>query len=290
MGQPIPSPPPGPPARGARPHCPWTALPGVAPMASPPETRPGPPPRPTAKARATPTARALPRPLAPAPKALAPPPPARGKPTAPRRCPPLPGRPPPGAAPWRQPVSPPPRATATPTARARPTARTEAAAMGRRRHALLLALLLAAIPAWGDTIYKWVDEGGVTHYSQTSPPGRQAREVQLPQAPPPAPAEAGTREEWRQRDAEFQQRWREKQAAEAQEQARRQREGAQQEERCHQAREQLSRLMASKPALKRRPTTSLRDPATGAEVELMNNAERSRRIAQAEEDVRQYCK
>jgi len=38
--------------------------------------------------------------------------------------------------------------------------------------ALLIILLLLAAPAWGQSVYKWVDENGEVHYSQTLPPER----------------------------------------------------------------------------------------------------------------------
>jgi hypothetical protein len=41
------------------------------------------------------------------------------------------------------------------------------------------AALLAAAPAAAPRTYKWVDNQGVTHYSQSRPPGRQAEEVRF---------------------------------------------------------------------------------------------------------------
>jgi hypothetical protein len=50
-----------------------------------------------------------------------------------------------------------------------------------------LWLLLAALPlAAGAQAYRWVDEKGQVHYSQTPPPGKNAQPV----APPPPPAAA----------------------------------------------------------------------------------------------------
>lgn len=51
----------------------------------------------------------------------------------------------------------------------------------------LLAILLAT-PALAQ-VYKWVDEDGVTHYSQQPPPGGEAQvinpDISLPDEPPP---------------------------------------------------------------------------------------------------------
>jgi uncharacterized protein DUF4124 len=160
-----------------------------------------------------------------------------------------------------------------------------------RLRSLLIPLLLAAPPALGDTIYKWIDDRGVTHYSQTPPSAGQASKVPIHSSPPGpgTPADKGTSDDWRQRDEEFQKRWKEKKAAEAQVEAQRQSESRQRPEKCRKAREELARLMATKPAIKRRPTISLLDPETDAEVELMNNAERTQKIEQAEQAVRSLC-
>ncbi|ROR34481.1 DUF4124 domain-containing protein [Inmirania thermothiophila] len=38
------------------------------------------------------------------------------------------------------------------------------------RHLVAALLLLTALPAWAAKLYKWVDENGVVHYSDTVPP------------------------------------------------------------------------------------------------------------------------
>lgn len=56
------------------------------------------------------------------------------------------------------------------------------------RHTVLLAaLLLIAAPAIGQTtIHKWVDERGVTHYSEQPPASGQSKEIQPRVTRPPA--------------------------------------------------------------------------------------------------------
>ncbi len=44
--------------------------------------------------------------------------------------------------------------------------------------------LLSAAPNLASRTYKWVDENGVTHYSQTRPAGRQAEELSSGSRPP----------------------------------------------------------------------------------------------------------
>ena len=62
------------------------------------------------------------------------------------------------------------------------------------RAALLTVLLVSAsMPAWSTTVYKWVDEAGVVHFSDTPHPGAQKIEVGNPQtyaAPATLPATA----------------------------------------------------------------------------------------------------
>lgn len=57
---------------------------------------------------------------------------------------------------------------------------------------VLLLLILAVVTA-GATIYKWVDEKGVTHYSQTPPAKQKAQEIQAP--PLPSAATEGSKPE-----------------------------------------------------------------------------------------------
>ncbi|MEN8107889.1 MAG: DUF4124 domain-containing protein [Pseudomonadota bacterium] len=52
------------------------------------------------------------------------------------------------------------------------------------RPALLITLLLAAISSHAGGIYKWVDDKGQVHYSQTAPANVEAEVMQ--DAPPPA--------------------------------------------------------------------------------------------------------
>jgi hypothetical protein len=51
------------------------------------------------------------------------------------------------------------------------------------------ALLLAALPASAETVYKWVDEHGVTQFSALPPAGRTAEKLTV-EAPEAAPAAA----------------------------------------------------------------------------------------------------
>jgi hypothetical protein len=100
-----------------------------------------------------------------------------------------------------------------------------------------LWLLLAALPlAAGAQAYRWVDENGQVHYSQTPPPGKKAEPV----APAPPPAAAPNVDALKQSLAD------EKAAEpEGRAQAERMAEYHQQlEQQCKQAREQLAYMEA----------------------------------------------
>jgi hypothetical protein len=134
-----------------------------------------------------------------------------------------------------------------------------------------------------------VDEHGVTQYSQTPPPGREARRVPLPALPQSAPARPETGDDGRRRDAGFQQRRRAKREAEPRGAAADRPRLASLRARKNAARpSDLARLVAARPAVQGRSTTFLADES-GADVELMNNAELSEGIAQAEEARRRFC-
>ncbi len=53
-----------------------------------------------------------------------------------------------------------------------------------RRYLLLFLMPVFAIVTSAATIYKWVDEKGVTNISETPPPGKKAEKIDAP-APPP---------------------------------------------------------------------------------------------------------
>jgi type IV secretory pathway VirB10-like protein len=128
---------------------------------------------------------------------------------------------------------------------------------------LLLVLLPIATAILGATLYKWVDERGVTHYSETPPAKQKAQEIRI-QPPPPSGAESeeppqaprapGTEggkaappKTWQQKALEAQLR---REAAERKEEAEqaRAREIAQQRlRRCLSARQNLHTLQTDRP-------------------------------------------
>jgi hypothetical protein len=58
-----------------------------------------------------------------------------------------------------------------------------------RKQLLILPTMLAALLSIGAAIYKWVDDKGVTHYSETPPLSQESQRLETPVTP--RPAEAG---------------------------------------------------------------------------------------------------
>ncbi|HRL75039.1 MAG TPA: DUF4124 domain-containing protein [Candidatus Accumulibacter phosphatis] len=81
-----------------------------------------------------------------------------------------------------------------------------------RSRALFFALLVVATAASGAGVYKWVDEKGVTHFSELPPPGQPAQKpAKAPavQGQPAAAAGDGGQpagKSWQQKETEFRQR------------------------------------------------------------------------------------
>lgn len=156
---------------------------------------------------------------------------------------------------------------------------------------LLLLVPMLTLAANGASIYKWVDEKGVIHYSESPPPGQKTKELQVR-----PPALEGSKEgskaktkTWQEKEQEFRQRHVERAEAEAKENARKKLESAEREANCKKANDERSRLLALKPRLKPRVEVFVVDPETDKDVETMNNAERSIRIKIAEDDIKKWC-
>jgi hypothetical protein len=78
--------------------------------------------------------------------------------------------------------------------------------------------------ATGATIYKWVDEKGVTYYSESPPSQEKSKPIEIQTAPSTSGEKTGTAagKTLQQEEIEFQQRRREREAAASKEEAKRQ--------------------------------------------------------------------
>jgi hypothetical protein len=102
--------------------------------------------------------------------------------------------------------------------------------------ALVCLALALALPAAAQ-MYKWVDEKGVTHYTETPPPDRKSTKVEIRPSPPAARASDAS-ESWKERDLEFRTRRVEKE----EEKERAERNAAARKDRCRRSREALDDL------------------------------------------------
>jgi hypothetical protein len=139
---------------------------------------------------------------------------------------------------------------------------------------LLLFLAMATV---GATIYKWVDEKGVTHYSATPPPNQKAREIQTQPSPPAAGTEGSqpTPKTWQEKEQGFQKRRAEREEAqkrEEEEEAKAKREAFARKQGCILARQNLHTLQMQKAVYsinEKGERVFLDDEMRAAEIERM---------------------
>ncbi len=120
-------------------------------------------------------------------------------------------------------------------------------AAGRALKARYAACLCAALPWMASAaMYKWVDEKGVTHYSESAPPGAKATRIELPSTPAPA-APKDSVESWKERDIEFRKRRLEKEQADDAAAASAKRDAAVHKAQCLEARRRVDILQPGHP-------------------------------------------
>ena len=68
--------------------------------------------------------------------------------------------------------------------------------------AFALLLLVPALSGWAQTMYKWVDEKGVTHFSESPPPDDRKASKVTPRVTPPGNPSAYDPHGWKAREAE----------------------------------------------------------------------------------------
>jgi 23S rRNA pseudoU1915 N3-methylase RlmH len=149
---------------------------------------------------------------------------------------------------------------------------------------MILASCALALVAVGATIYKWVDEKGVTHYSETPPPGQKSQEIEVRPVPrADAESASASRKSWQERDVEFQKRYAERLEAEKKETQVKEitrRLDALAIRQCARAREDLEILKNAARVYKHDEK---------GEGHYMDAAERAREIKAVEEEIRSVC-
>ena len=144
--------------------------------------------------------------------------------------------------------------------------------------AFAAALLVPAL-CCAQTMYKWVDEKGVTHFSETPPPddkGKAKASKVTPKVTPPSNPGAYNPEAWRTQDSDARKRQIERGKGEQSEaKDREQRQVA-----CNRARSRLSMLQNTQ--------IIYRDTPDGSRS-FMSDSERDAEIARAKDAAREYC-
>ena len=151
---------------------------------------------------------------------------------------------------------------------------------------LAMGLLLCAAPSSAQ-MYKWVDDKGVTHYSESPPPGRKAQQIQATPAPGPSPSSSAAPKPaepastWGDKERAFRQRTIEREYAE---EAKRQKDAervAMRKEACLEARYMVNALSSGVPVYKLNEK---------GEREYLPDTVRADRLQRAKENVENYCK
>lgn len=143
--------------------------------------------------------------------------------------------------------------------------------------AILGSLLCLSSPAMAK-LYKWVDENGVTQYTQTPPPKGGFSHVKPPSKPAVDPQKA--KSDLEKRLESFQQRRDDagKEKAEANKKAA---EKAEKTAKCEKARKNLTFLQTH---------ARVRETGKDGTATLLGEDKRQERIKQANEAIKEYCK
>lgn len=136
--------------------------------------------------------------------------------------------------------------------------------------ALLAAAILMPAAQASESVYKWVDDEGVTHYSHQPPANRDAQLITPDGTIGPAPASEPSSQGSQQGDA-----------ASGEDEDEGGNEGPQNmTEFCNQVRERISTLDGEGPVSVRQPDDSL---------EQLSDEERAQRLEQARSQLQQHC-
>ena len=156
----------------------------------------------------------------------------------------------------------------------------------KSRLALLSCLVLWAAPSPGQ-MYKWVDERGVTHYSEKPPPGRKAQQIQSAPTAPAAPATsppANPAQTWSEQERDFRRRAIERDQAAEKKQKKEDEENyrsAMRRERCLDAQHTVTALSEN------RPVYSINQRG---EREYIDDSARPAALQRAKQNAETYCR
>jgi hypothetical protein len=133
-------------------------------------------------------------------------------------------------------------------------------------------------------MYRWVDDKGVTHYSENPPPGRKAQQIQAaPSSPSTDPKPAEPASTWSDKERDFRRRSIERDQAEEaskRKQAGEQQQAAMRKQRCAAAQRALRVLNDQVPVYRINEK---------GEREFIEDADRPRAIERAKQGIETYC-
>lgn len=112
-----------------------------------------------------------------------------------------------------------------------------------RKVVLALAFALATGGAQAGTMYRWVDEKGVTHFSEDPPPDGKAQKIDVKPLPSSSDAPAARPQDWRARELELRQKRLDKEKAERKSEQ----DASARESRCLRAQRALDQLNRQRP-------------------------------------------
>ena len=141
----------------------------------------------------------------------------------------------------------------------------------------VLVLLVLMPLAAAAQMYKWVDEKGVTHYSEAPPPDGKGAKVELKASGPAEPAPAI---DWKQKELDARQQRIQKEQREDHQKASEANAKAVRTNRCLQSQRELSIVQMQ------RPIYQLNDKG---EKVYLEDKDRQREIDGWKENVRKYC-
>jgi hypothetical protein len=142
---------------------------------------------------------------------------------------------------------------------------------------VLLSLVLLSLPAAAQ-MYKWVDEKGVSHYSETPPPDGKATKIELKPAtgsPPPV-----TESDWKQKELDARHQRIQKEQKDQQREAQDQNQAAARHNRCLEAQRRLDIMQT--------PAAVYHLNEKGEKV-YYDDAQREREIVGLKANVKTYC-
>ncbi len=150
--------------------------------------------------------------------------------------------------------------------------------LATRRALIGVALACAAFALPAHAIYKWVDEKGVTHFSEHPPPdGRKATRVE-PKVTPPSTQAPAT--DWKQREQELRGKRLEKEQQEEYRKAKAHNEMAERRNRCLRAQRELTVLS------RQTPVYSINEKG---EKVYLEDKDRPAELASARREVQAWC-